>query len=231
MVSEAIQKIVDWKKRETLVNLFIKKYLRGKLVSRVECFDTPLGEKIIIYCARPRIVLGKANERANELSNILKEKFGFKNPKIEAVAVSNPLLDAEIVAELIAIRIERYGSRAARRIVARIMKQVMEAGAKGIEVRLAGKIMGDRASKIRSFMGYMKKSGEINKEGVRKAKNEAYLPQGVIGIEVWILPDDIRLPDEIIVKEYTDIDIEKLNNLDPEIAKKFEELIQEENLE
>ncbi len=227
MVTEAIRKIVEWKKKETLLNLFVKKYFRGKLVSKVEYFDTPLGEKVIIYCARPRLVLGRANERANELAKILKEQFGFKNPKIEAVPVENPLLDAEIVAELIAIRIEKYGSRAARRITSRVMRQVMEAGARGIEVRLSGKLMGDRATKIRAYMGKMKKSGEVNKEIVRKAKNEAYLPQGVIGVEVWILPPDVQLPDEVKIKEYSEINVEKLNQIDPEIAKKFQELLEE----
>jgi ribosomal protein S3 len=73
----------------------------------------------------------------------------------------------------------------------------------------------------------MKKSGEVNKEIVRKAKNEAYLPQGVIGVEVWILPPDVQLPDEVKIKEYSEINVEKLNQIDPEIAKKFQELLEE----
>ena len=230
MVSEAIRKIVNWRKKETLIHLFVKKYLKGKLISKVEYYDTPLGEKIIIHCARPRFVLGKANERAQELAKILKTKFGLKNPQIEAIPVDNPLLDANIVAELIATRIERLGSRAARRVVARIIQQVMEAGARGVEIRLAGKIIGERATKIRFSAGNMKKSGEVNKEGVRKAIDIAILPQGVIGVQVRILPGDIRLPDEVKIKEPYEVRVEELEEIDPELAKKFQELLEEEGI-
>ena len=227
MVSEAIRKIVGWRKKETLIHLFVKKYLKGKLISRVEYYDTPLGERIIIYCARPRLALGRANERAQELAKILKDKFGLKNPQIEAVPVDNPLLDANIVAELIATRIERLGSKAARRIVARVIQQVMEAGARGVEIRLAGKIVGERATRIRFSAGNMKKSGEVNKEGVRRAVDIAVLPQGVIGVQVKILPGDVRLPDEVKIKEPYEVKVEELEKIDPELAKKFQELLEE----
>jgi len=226
MVSESIEKIIQWRKKETLLNILLKKYLRGKLVSRVECFDTPLGEKVVIYCARPRLVLGRANERLNEIIRILKEQLGFKNPQIEAVPVENPLLDANIVAELIAIRLERYGSKAARKIMIRIAEQVMNAGAKGVEIRITGKVIGERSTTIRYALGHMKKSGEINKKGVRKAVEVAKLPQGVVGIQVRILPPEVKLSDEIIIKEPYEINSEELEKIDPEIAKKFKEMLE-----
>jgi len=225
MVSESIEKIIEWRKKETLLNILLKRYLRGKLVSKVEYFDTPLGEKVIIYCARPRLVLGRANERISEIISLLKEQLGFKNPQVEAIPVENPLLDANIVAEMIAIRIEKYGSRVIRKIIIKTAEQVMQAGAKGIEIKVSGKVIGERASSIRYSLGYMKKSGEINKKGVRKAVEVARLPQGIVGIQVRILPD-VRLPDEINIKNTYDINIEELEKIDSEIAKKFREIIE-----
>jgi len=223
MVAEAIKKIIEWRKKETLLNLFLKQYLRGRLMSRVEYFDTPLGEKVIIYCARPRLVLGRANERMEELVSILKQKFGFKNPQIEAVAVDNPFLDASIVAEMVAIRLERLGTRAAKNVGLRMVQQVMEAGARGVEIRLSGKLVGERATSIRFYAGYMKKSGEVNKEYVRKAIDIAKLPQGVVGIQVRILPPDVKLPDEVKIKE--EIKIEEVKDLDTETLEKLRKIL------
>jgi len=223
MVSESIEKIVQWRKKETLLNVTLKKYLRGKLVSKIEYFDTPLGEKIIIYCARPRLVLGRANERLNEIVRILKEQLGFKNPQVEAVPVDNPLLDANIVAELIATRLEKFGSKAARKIMIRLAEQIMNAGAKGVEIKITGKVIGERSSTIRYALGYMKKSGEVNKTGIRKAVEIAKLPQGVVGVQVRILPPETKLPDEVVLKEIYEINPEELERIDPEIAKRFKE--------
>ena len=223
MVSESIEKIVQWRKKETLLNVTLKKYLRGKLVSKIEYFDTPLGEKIIIYCARPRLVLGRANERLNEIVRILKEQLGFKIPQVEAVSVDNPLLDANIVAELIATRLEKFGSKAARKIMIRLAEQIMNAGAKGVEIKITGKVIGERSSTIRYALGYMKKSGEVNKTGIRKAVEIAKLPQGVVGVQVRILPPETKLPDEVVLKEIYEINPEELERIDPEIAKRFKE--------
>jgi len=215
MATENLRKIIEHKKRETLLNFILKREFKGKLISRIIYFDTPLGEKILIFCARPRLVLGKANENLEKILNICK-RIGFKNPQIEAVPVENPLLDANIVADLISSKIERQGARAARKIAMNISESVMKAGAIGIEIRITGKVIGERSSTIRIQKGKMKKSGEINKI-FRTAISHAFLPQGSVGIKVKILPPNATLMDNIRIREYNELDLEKLEKIDPRL--------------
>ncbi len=228
MVAEIIRKIVDWKKKETLIDIFLKDYLRGKYVSKVELYPVPLGEKVVIYTARPRAVAGKANERLSEIAQVLKDKFGLSNPQIEVRSVDNPWLDAQIVAERVAMMLERLGTKAFKMIGYRTIQRVMEAGARGVEIRMTGKIPGQRSNSWKFYTGYMKKSGEVNKKGVRKAIAIAKLPAGVVGVKVSILPPDVKLPDEVRVKELHEINIEALSSVDPEISKKLEEYLKEQ---
>jgi len=216
MVTENLEKIIEHKKRETLLNLILKREFKGKLISKVIYFDTPLGEKVIIYCARPRLVLGKANENLEKIVEICK-KVGLKNPQVEAIAVENPLLDPNIVADLIAAKIEKLGTKAARKVAINTAEDVIKAGAIGVEIRLTGKLIGERSTTIRIQKGKIKKSGEVNKK-IGVAISHAYLPQGVVGVKVRILPPNIRLPDDIRIKEYGEIDIEKLEKIDPSLV-------------
>lgn len=215
MATENIRAIVDHKKKEAALERILKKELKGKLISSVKYVETLMGEKIIIYCARPRLVLGRMNSNVPKIINIAKQ-LGLKNPSVEAIGIENPLLDANIVADLIASELERYGSKAARRIMMNIAQKVMEAGAVGVEIRLTGKIIGERTSTVRYFLGHMKKSGEVNKR-LSKAISHAYLPQGVVGVQVRILSPNMRLPDEVKVKEYAEVDPKKLEQIDPKL--------------
>jgi len=216
MVTENLRKIIEHKKKETLLNLILKREFKGKLISKVIYFDTPLGEKVIIYCARPRLVLGKANENLEKIIRICKD-IGLKNPQVDAVPVENPLLDSNIVADLIAAKLEKFGTKAARRIAINIAEDVIKAGAVGIEIRLTGKLIGERSTTIRIQKGKIKKSGEINKE-IGVAITHAFLPQGVVGVKVRILPPNIRLPDDIRIRDYGELDIEKLERIDASLV-------------
>jgi len=216
MVTESLGKIIEHKKRETLLNLTLKREFKGKLISKVIYFDTPLGEKVIIYCARPRLVLGKANENLEKIVEICK-RIGLKNPQVEAIAVENPLLDPDIVADLIAAKIEKLGTKAARKIAINTAEDVIKAGAIGIEIRLTGKLIGERSVTIRIQKGKIKKSGEINKK-IGVAVTHAFLPQGSIGVKVRILPPNIKLPDDIRIKDYGELDVEKLEKIDQSLV-------------
>lgn len=225
MVSENISKIIEHRRKETLLNFLIKKNFKGKLISKVVYYDTPLGEKVIIYCANPRFVFGRSNENLEKIENICKKELFFKNPQIEAIPVKNPFLDANIVADYIAFEIEKFGTKVARKKMIDVAEKVMESGAKGIEIRITGKVIGDRSQTIRYQVGNMKKSGEVNKH-MSYAITYAKLPSGVIGIKVRILSDQVKVPDEIKVKDISELKPEELSNLEPEIAEKLYKLLQ-----
>jgi len=184
---------------------YIKKHIESKLnkvgVSSIKLKKIPLGEKIIIETSRPSLIVGSKGSNIKELTKTLKRKFKLENPQIEINEVKNIFLDANIVAERIASSLERFGSARFKGIGHKVMQNVMDAGALGVEIILSGKIPSARARNWRFYQGYLKKCGDISIHGVRKAKMVALLKSGIIGIKVSIMPADLILPDSIDVLE------------------------------
>lgn len=180
---------------------YIKKYIKEKLknvgISEIKLKKIPLGEKIIIHTSRPSLVVGSKGSNIKDLTKVLKKEFNLENPQIEIVEVTNPFLDANIVAEKIATSLERFGSARFKGVGHKIMENVINSGALGIEVIISGKIPGARAKSWRFYQGYLKKCGDIAVVGVRKAQTAALLKSGIIGVKVAIMPPDIQLPDHI----------------------------------
>ena len=151
-------------------------------VAKVEIERTRDEVKVILYSARPGVLIGRKGERVEELQKELQEKTGRRiNIKIEEL--NRPELVAQLVAEDIA---EQLAKRAGfRRTMKRAMEQTMEAGAKGIKIQLAGRLGGAEMARREKQI-----SGSIPLSTLR-AKidygfSEAKIAQGHIGVQVWI---------------------------------------------
>ena len=132
---------------------------------------------------------------------MLKKKFKLENPQIEISEVENMYLDANIVAELIASSLERFGSSKFKAVGHKTMERVMASGALGVEIIISGKIPGSRAKSWRFYQGYLKKCGDTALQ-IGTSYKTANLKTGTIGVQVRIMPPDVDLPDKIeFVKE------------------------------
>lgn len=182
---------------------YIKKYIENKLkgagISHVTLKKIPLGEKIIISAGRPSLIVGSKGANIKDLTRTLKTDFKLENPQIEINEVKDIFLDANLVADRIVSSLERFGSVRFKSIGHKIMENVLNAGALGIEVIISGKIPGARAKSWRFFQGYLKKCGDIAVSGVLKAQKSALLKSGIIGVKVSIMPPYLQLPDKIEV--------------------------------
>ncbi|MFA4917371.1 MAG: 30S ribosomal protein S3 [Syntrophales bacterium] len=193
------KKIVEQKIKEFQIQEFIRENLKQVGLSSSKLQMTPLGEKIVVNAARPGLIVGKRGQSIKKLTGQLKKKFNLENPQIEINEITEPNLDAGIIAERIAMSLERFGSARFKAIGHKVLEDVMNAGALGIEVIVSGKVPSARAKKWRFYQGYLKKSGEIAISGVRTAYSAAQLKSGIIGIQVRIMPQ-IDLPDRITVR-------------------------------
>ncbi|MFH1848741.1 MAG: 30S ribosomal protein S3 [archaeon] len=173
---------------------------------------TPLGEKIIIKASRPGLVVGRKGQNIKKLTNTLSKGFGLENPQIEIAEVDEPNLDAAIVAERIANSLERFGLNRFKGVGHKTMESVMQSGALGVEILISGKVPSSRARRWRFYSGYLKKCGDIAITGVRKAQTTAQLKTGTIGINVKIMPPDVKLPDDIKIIEEKEEVIEVTDN-------------------
>lgn len=163
----------------------------------VDIQKTPLGTRFIIYATRPGFVIGRRGKTVRELTETLKRVFGIDNPQIEVAEVEVPEFDAKIMAEKLASSLERGFQY--RRAVYGVMRRIMEAGAKGTEITISGKLTSQRARYQKFKDGVITKCGEPVRTYVKEATAAAFLKPGVMGVRVVImLPGE--LPDKIKIK-------------------------------
>lgn len=197
--------VVKFKKDEFAIKEYIKSILGKGKVSKVRIEYTPVGEKVIVSTNKPGLVIGKKGEKIEELTNVLKTKFKLENPRVEIDEIKQPEFDAQIVADDIALSLERMGPIKFKVIAYRSLQRIMQAGALGAEIVLGGKLPSARAKSWRFQQGYLKKVGDSAKV-VDKAKAVAYTKPGAIGVKVSIfaptaiLKGELKLNKEIIGK-------------------------------
>ncbi len=183
-------------------NMIIGNYLRNELkragYAGVEFQKTPLGNRVVIYAERPGMVIGRQGATIRELAHVIETKYGLENPQIAVVPVQNPELNARIMASRVASALERgiHFRRAA--FVA--LRQIMEAGARGAEIVIRGKLSTERSRYEKFRSGAILKAGEPRKYAVDRAVTSVLLKPGVFGIQVSIyLP--VKTVDDISIVE------------------------------
>ena len=185
--------------KEMLIDEYLEKELRRGGYGGLDIKKTPLGTKVVIFAASPGYVIGRGGRRIRELTRTLEREFGLENPQIEVEEIKNPYLNAKVQAVRLAQALERgvHFRRAAYSAIRAIMRN----GARGVEIRLSGKLTGERAKSVRFYQGYLAKVGNPAETLVSRGYAQARLKLGVIGVKVSIMPPDVKLPDEIEIVE------------------------------
>lgn len=199
------RKTVKFKKDEFAIKEYIKKSVgKGKL-SRVRIEYTPVGEKIIISTHRPGLIIGRGGEKIIELTGILKKQFKLENPHVEIDEINMPEFDAQVIADEIALSLERFGPLKFKIVAYKALEKIIKAGALGAEIKLSGKLPSARARTWRFAKGLLKKTGE-SANVVDRAQSRAETKPGTVGIKTAILSpyailkDKITIDDELINK-------------------------------
>lgn len=194
------KKFIGVRKDEYNVKQFVKLMFGKGKVSRVTIEYTPVGERIVVSTHRPGWIIGRKGEKIAELTEILKKRFKMENPHVDIEEIAHPEFDSQLVADDIAITLERFGSSKYKAASYRALSRIKNGGALGAEIRTAGKLPSDRAKAWRFAFGYLKKTGDAAKM-VDRAETIAQTKQGVIGIKVAILAPGIKMCDQISVDE------------------------------
>jgi small subunit ribosomal protein S3 len=191
-----------------LIKEFLIKKVEGAGFGGMSIQRTPMGTRINIIVERPGMVIGKGGNKIKEITAEIKDRFNVDNPQIEIQeAGSKASLNAQIMAEKLAEALERgwHFRRAGHSTVRRIMN----AGARGCQVVIAGKLTGARHRTEKFTEGHIKYCGETAREVMLRGFAIAKLKAGVLGVKVGIMKPDVRLPDEISLKIPDDEKIEK----------------------
>ncbi|MBU2616519.1 MAG: 30S ribosomal protein S3 [Nanoarchaeota archaeon] len=192
--------VVKFKKEEYTIRDYIRTSIGKGGISKVKIEYAPVGERIIISTSKPGLVIGRGGEKIDELTRTLKKRFSLENPHIEVDEIRVPEYDAQIMADDIAMSLERFGPLRFKVIAYRTLQKIMGAGALGAEIRLSGKLPGSRAKTWRFAQGYLKKTGDSAKI-VDKAQSRAETKPGTVGVKVEILSPEVKNPYEIKIND------------------------------
>jgi len=212
--------------QEGIIRSQVEEFLSRKIdkagYSRIEIKKVPLSTQILLFVERPPLIIGKRGKKIERMTSELKNRFNIEKPMIDVQKVTQPNLDANLVAKSIATALERGMNR--RRVIYRTLRAVMHSGARGVEISLSGKIVGKggRSRTEKYLEGYMKKAGDSLKL-VDMGLTQAYLKAGIIGVTVRIVKPDVVFPDHIDVLKGIVIKEETPGDNDANLEKKLPE--------
>ncbi len=164
------------------IRAFVRKKLPDSGVSRIELARNAKDISLSVHSAKPGVIIGRQGASVEDLKAALEKEFGHKFT-INIKEIKKPELDAWLIGENIAMQIERRVSY--RRAAKMAIKKAMDAGAKGVKIRMSGRLNGVEIARTEFYA-----EGQIPLHTFRAdidfALAEAQTTYGKIGVKVWV---------------------------------------------
>ncbi len=168
-------------------DLAIRKYLKDKLmlaaVAKIVIERAWNLVRVTLHTARPGLVIGRKGQEIDVMSQKVSEMCGGKQVKIDIFEIKQPELDAQLVAEGVAVQLERRISF--RRAMKRAVQTAMDMGADGIRIRCAGRLGGADIARAEWY-----RLGSVPLQTLRIPIDygfaEARTVYGIIGVKCWM---------------------------------------------
>lgn len=173
-------------------DIFIRRYIKKNLyhagISKVEIERAARRAKINIYSARPGIIIGKKGFDVDKLKADLEKILPEKQVVLNIKEVRKAELDAQLIAENIALQLERRV--AFRRAMKKSITSAIRFGAKGIKVMCGGRLAGSEIARSEWY-----REGRVPLHTIRAdidyGTAEAKTTYGLIGVKVWVFSGEI----------------------------------------
>jgi small subunit ribosomal protein S3 len=168
-------------------DIAIRKYLKDKLmqaaIARIVIERAWNLVRVTLHTARPGLVIGRKGQEIDVMSAKISDMCGGKQVKIDIFEIKQPELDAQLVAETVAVQLERRISF--RRAMKRAVQTAMEFGADGIRIRCSGRLGGGDIARAEWY-----RQGKVPLQtlriGIDYGFAEAKTVYGIIGVKVWL---------------------------------------------
>ncbi|MDA0737918.1 MAG: 30S ribosomal protein S3 [Nitrospirae bacterium] len=175
----------------------IRKIVKTRLyhagIARVEIERSGNQVKLIIHTARPGIIIGRKGAEVDKLKTGFESQYG-REVYVTVKEIKKPELDAQLVAENIALQLEKRVSF--RRALKRSVAAALRLGAKGIRVAVAGRLGGNEIARTEWY-----REGRVPLHTLRADVEygfaESNTTMGKIGVKTWIYKGDAELPSTI----------------------------------
>lgn len=172
---------------------YIKKKLKHAGVARIEMERAANKVKIVISTARPGVVIGKKGTGIDSLKAEV-QKLTTNEVFLNIHEVRKPDMDAQLIAENIALQLEKRISW--RRAVKKAIQAGVKVGVRGIKVKVGGRLDG---AEIARSEWYNEKSVPLHtlRADIDYGTAEALTTYGLIGVKVWVYKGDILTAKEV----------------------------------
>src|SRR5213594_5169978 len=167
--------------------------------SHVELTKSPVGTRVVIYAAKPGMVIGRRGQSIKDLTKLLEQKFNIENPQLSVATIDVPELDPKVIAAQVAMALQRGVHF--RRAAYWGIQRVLESGASGVEIVIRGKLTTERSRYEKFKAGYLPRVGDPVMKNVKTAVADIQLKQGLFGINVRILPPNIDFLDKPLLRK------------------------------
>ncbi|MBN1622296.1 MAG: 30S ribosomal protein S3 [Endomicrobiales bacterium] len=182
-----LKEMPDFIEEDQRIRRYIKNKLSTAAVSKIGIERAGKYLRVNIYTARPGIVIGKGGQGIETIQKEL-EEISEKKTFVNVMEIKQPAIDAQLIAEGIALQIEKQVSY--RRAMKRAIEKAMVSGAQGIKVMVGGRLGGAEIARSEWL-----KEGRIPLQTFRAdidyGFTEAYTTMGHIGIKVWVFKKEL----------------------------------------
>lgn len=152
--------------------------------------------RVLIYCIRPGTLIGRGGKEREKIKEMVNKIAKDKEVYIDIMEVQKPELEAKLVAENIAMQLEKRV--AYRRAMRRAVDMVLKAGAKGVKIMCSGRLAGAEIARSEWYL-FGRLPLQTLKADIDYAFLEAFTTYGQIGIKVWIYRGD--LPKQKLIQQ------------------------------
>lgn len=171
---------------------YVEKFVREYLIGKVEIKRNQTNNvTLVIHTAKPGAVLGQGGENVKKMMVEIQKYVKNKklDLKIDVLEIEKPELNARLVAENIAIKLENRGAfRQAQKFV---IRAALKGGAKGIKTQVSGRLNGVDMARTEGYT-----EGEMKLHTLRQnidyAQATARTTYGALGIKVWISLGEVK---------------------------------------
>ena len=172
---------------------YIKKKLKHAGISKIEMERAAKKLKVIVYTARPGVVIGKKGAGIDGLKADI-QKQTTSEVFVNIQEIRKPDLDAQLIAENIALQLEKRISW--RRAMKKAMSAAVRSGVRGIKIQVSGRLDG---AEIARTEWYNEKSVPLHtlRADIDYGTAEALTTYGIIGLKVWVYRGDILTTREV----------------------------------
>ena len=218
----AVKNVMRNNYRNMELNEYLAESLKDAGFGGVDVQKTPIGTRLTLYVTRPGLVIGRKGTGIKDLTSRLEQNFGLTNPQISVLEVPVPELNPKIMSNRIAQLIER--GTAFRRASLWTINTIMNSGALGVEVSVAGKLRSERAHFEKHSAGIIPKSGDVAEKVVKVGVSHVLTKMGLMGIQLRIalkneVPQEFELSDASTNTKQQDVEFQKPITADSTLAK------------